>query len=46
MRSIQYEKTEEKTKGDTAGRKSGIKESDKVGAFVARGEMKRQREGH
>lgn len=32
MRSIQYEKTEEKTKGDTAGRKSGIKESNKVGA--------------
>lgn len=32
MRSIQYEKTEEKTKGDTAGRKGGIKESNKVGA--------------
>lgn len=30
MRSIQYEKTEEKTKRGTAGRKSGIKESNKV----------------
>ncbi|XP_041830158.1 inactive ubiquitin carboxyl-terminal hydrolase 54 isoform X2 [Melanotaenia boesemani] len=30
MRSIQYEKSEEKTKGDTAGRKRGIKESSKV----------------
>lgn len=40
MRSIQYEKTE-KTKGDAARRKIGIKESDKVGAknrvFVVRG---------
>lgn len=30
MRSIQYEKNEEKTGGDTAGRKGGIKESNKV----------------
>lgn len=30
MRSIQYEKNEEKTGGDTVGRKGGIKESNKV----------------
>lgn len=50
MRSIQYEKTEEKTKGDTAGRKSGIKESNKVGAkkneecLWWEGRMQRRRE--
>lgn len=46
-----YEKAE-KTKGDTAGRRSGIKESNKVGAkemsvYVERERrMKRQSEGH
>lgn len=30
MRSIQYDKTEERTGGETAGRKSGLKESNKV----------------
>ncbi len=50
MRSIQYEKTEEKTKGDTARKRRGIKESNKVGAkncvFVLRhGEMEERIQG-
>ncbi len=44
MRSIQYEKTEEKTNADTAGRRSGIKESNKVGAKkCVCGERRRER---
>lgn len=58
MRSMQYEKTKEKTEGDAAQRYKGIKESNKVRRknrmFVkseegsgGRGrEMKRQSEGH
>ena len=44
MRSIQYEKTEEKTRGDTAGRKSGIRESDKVGEKKHGGGVRRSEE--